>query len=151
MPRAGYSARRDALLTPAKGLGSTGLTFKRSATRPAFDKPAAVAFIATVPRGWCTTYSDVADAAGMGHAQAGALRVGQWIADEIEPGSVPRAYAVLKSDGRVDPKYRSAAPGMPATPKEAQARLESDGLTFGDGRADDLRRWTVEHMRELRR
>ena len=99
------------------------------------DWEKAMQVMAAIPRGWWMSYQDLAVAAG-GTPRAG-MAVGQHLAKTVDlpPDCVHR---VLRSDGTVSPGWQGEIGG----PEEAQALLESEGLTFDDkGRADPAKRW----------
>jgi alkylated DNA nucleotide flippase Atl1 len=101
------------------------------------DLDAAAAFLETIPEGRWTSYGDVAVAAG-GRTD-GAQGIAAWILGSGH--RLSNVYRVLNMHGEISPGWKPAGPHLPATPAEVRARLESEGVRFGGGRADQRLRW----------
>ena len=113
-----------------RDLGAEAGMLERSGRR--IDRDALRAVCAAIPRGYWTTYGDVAKAIGVpGAAQsvAGAIAT-----DEL----VTNAHLVLRSNGKLSPGWLSDSGG----PEIALQQLQDEGLTFGSNDdADPTRRW----------
>jgi len=108
------------------------------ATRNAtLDLQAAVAFLATIPRGRWTSYGDVAVAPGRS-SRAG-QPVAAWLGSKGH--LVPHVHRVLNSRGEISDGWKPAGPGLPATPQAVEELLRAEGVRFPDGRADPSQRW----------
>src|SRR3954451_13617707 len=101
------------------------------------DLEAAAAFLETIPKGRWTSYGDVAVAAGR------STRAGQPVAGWLASKGhlVAHVHRVLSANGEISPGWRPAGPGVPATPRDVEEKLRSEGVRFIDGRADQRQRW----------
>lgn len=99
------------------------------------DLEAAASFLEAMPPGRWTTYGDLAVAGG--RSPSAAQGVVSWIRSKGHRLS----YRVLNKRGEISPDWVQAAPGLPATPFEVEARLTGEGVTFESGRAVSAARW----------
>ncbi len=106
-----------------------------SKPKPKLDLEAAATFLEAMPLGRWTTYGDLAVAGGRSPSAA------QGIVSWIRSKGHPMSYRVLNKRGEISPEWVQAAPGLPATPSEVEARLSDEGVLFESGRAANAARW----------
>jgi len=103
-----------------------------------FDWSRVHAAIASIPDGWWTTYGDLGQIAGTS-GQA----VGYHVANAP---SLPKAYRVLTSEGKISEGFHWASPDDARDPL---VLLESEGVLFSNGHADPARHATAEELLRL--
>lgn len=96
------------------------------------------AVVAAIPAGRWMSYGDVAHACGGTDRHARTLNQ-RFIRDRIAG-----AHRVLKSDGRVSDAALGAADAV-------RARLEAEGITFSDERADSAARISPQALADAER
>jgi alkylated DNA nucleotide flippase Atl1 len=95
--------------------------------------------IELVEPGFWTTYGDIAQTVGT---------VGQVVGSVVaRPDAALGAWRVLLSGGIVSPQFRWAE-GSPMAGRSCEDVLESEGIRFVDGRADESQRLTAEDLEE---
>lgn len=95
--------------------------------------------IELIEPGYWTTYGDIAQTVGT---------VGQVVGSAVSrPDVADGAWRVLLSGGVVSPQFRWHE-GSPMADRTCQEVLESEGVRFVDGRADESQRLTVEDLQE---
>jgi alkylated DNA nucleotide flippase Atl1 len=95
--------------------------------------------VAKIPRGRWLSYADLAEVAG--GTRASGLTIGRFLSTDqlVSSASVHR---VLLEDGSVSPNWRGGLGG----PEDCRRELESEGITFVDGRAEAQARIAVKEL-----
>ena len=101
------------------------------------DLDAAAAFLETVPKGYWTSYGDLAVAGG--RTPLAAQGIVSWIGRRGH--ELSHVYRVLNKHGEINPGWKPAGPGLPADAAEVRECLEAEGVRFSGGRADPRLSW----------